>query len=141
MAALADMVLVVEAKEKSGTLITARLALDYNKELGVVPASIFSDHGRGSNELLKKGAFPITSGQDILEILNLDFSKEPQQKELDLSDFSREERAILEKLKEPLSKEEIQELTGLDITKINTSLSILEIKGVISEKLGKFRIL
>ncbi len=140
MAALADMVLVVEAREKSGTLITARLALDYNRELGAVPSSIFSDYGRGSNELLKKGAYPITSARDILEILNLDFSKEPKQKKLDLSDFSSEEKMILEKLKEPLSKEELQELTDLEITKVNTTLSILEIKGIITEKLGKFRI-
>ena len=64
MAGLADVVLVAEASEKSGTLITSRLALDYNKDLSVIPNSIFSDFSAGSNRLLKDGAHPIFSGQD-----------------------------------------------------------------------------
>jgi DNA processing protein len=139
MAGLVDLILVVEAAEKSGTLITARLALDYNKELAVIPASILSDFSAGSNRLLKEGASLVCSGQDILELLNMELPKNPKQKELDLSDFTENEKIILENLAEPQSKEELIEKTKLNITELNTNLSILEIKGVIIEKLGKFR--
>ena len=141
MAALADVVLIVEAAEKSGTLITARLAIDYNKDLAVIPNSIFSDFSVGSNKLLKSGAHPIFSGKEILELFGIDPDGEQKssQKELDFSDFTKNETKILKLLTEPKSKDLLQEESKLSITELNTTLSILEIKNVITEKLGKFR--
>ncbi len=138
MAGLADIVLVVEAKEKSGTLITARMALEYNKELTVIPNSIFSEYSKGSNTLLKQGAYPIFSGDDILELFGFN-DKIVKQKKLILDDFSEIEQKILNSLDEPKTKEELQKETGLNITELNTNLSILELKDVIKESLGKFR--
>src|SRR3990167_7120394 len=69
MAGLSKAILIVEAGEKSGTLITARLGLDYNREVGVVPGSIFSPQSHGTNQLIRQGATPITSSADILELL------------------------------------------------------------------------
>jgi DNA processing protein len=141
MAGLADLVLVVEASEKSGTLITARLALEYNKDLSVIPASIFSDFSAGSNQLLKQGAHPVFSGTEILELLgiNTESSKPLIQQKLDLSDFTKNEQIVLENLQEPKNKEQLQEESGLSVTELNTTLSILEIKGIIIQRLGKFR--
>ncbi len=139
MAGLADLVLVVEAGEKSGTIITAKLALDYNREVAVIPNSIFSNFSAGSNKLLKTGAQPIFSGKDILELLNLEFSDSPQQMEIDFSDLSEKEILILKFLQEPKSKKEIQEKTEMSISELNTLLSILEIKNLIIERMGKFR--
>jgi DNA processing protein len=141
MAGLADVVLVVEAAEKSGTLITARLTVDYNKDLCVIPSSIFSDFSAGSNRLLKQGAHPIFSGKEILELLGLDPENEKSvsQKKLNFDDFTETEIKILKSLTEPKNKEEIQEETKLNISELNTTLSILEIKDVVIEKLGKFR--
>ena len=138
MAGISDMVLIVEAKEKSGTLITARLALDYNKDLVVIPNSIFSEYSKGSNRLMKQGAPPIFCGNDILEILGLTENK-PKQKTLNLDDFSENEQKILKILEEPMNKQELQEKLNLNITQLNTELSILELKDVIKESLGKYR--
>jgi DNA processing protein len=71
MAAIADLVLVVEAEEKSGTQITARLALEYNKDVAIVPGSIFSIYSRGTLGLFKDGAHPVSSGEDILNLLDI----------------------------------------------------------------------
>lgn len=71
MAACADIVLIIEGGERSGTNITARLALDYNKTVGAVPGSIFSPLSHAPHELIRQGAFPITSSKDILDLLNL----------------------------------------------------------------------
>ena len=140
MAALSDAVLVVEASEKSGTLITARLALDYNKDLCSIPNSIFSNFSEGSNRLLKQGAHPVFSAKEILEIFGIDPENEKRnfQKKLDLNDFTEDEKIILDFLQEPKTKEEIEKNLNLNITKINTTLSILEIKNIISQRLGKF---
>ena len=70
MAGLADLVIAIECGMRSGTRITARLAIEYNRELGAVPHSIFSSAG-GSNELLKMGAHVIQSGGDVAEIVGL----------------------------------------------------------------------
>ena len=72
MAAISDLVLVIEAEEKSGTQITARLALEYNRDVAIVPGSIFSSHSRGTAKLFKDGAYPVMSSQDILELLKID---------------------------------------------------------------------
>lgn len=135
MAGMSDMVLVVEAQEKSGTLITAHLALDYNKELATIPNSIFSDYSNGSNRLLKEGAHPIFSGQDILEILNL--NGKIKQVELNFNDLNDNEKIILKKLTEPKTKDELLEETKLNISELSMQISILEIKGLIKESLGK----
>ncbi len=135
MAGIADLVLVVEAQEKSGTLITARLALDYNKDLAVIPNSIFSEYSAGSNKLLKEGAIPIFSGKDILEILNL--TGEVKQEKLNFDDLSENQKIILKKLGEPKTKNELLEESGLDVGTFGIEISILEIKGLIKESLGK----
>ena len=141
MAALADIVLVVEAAEKSGTLITARLAIDYNKDLATIPNSIFSEFSAGSNRLLKSGTHPVFSGKEILELLGIDPEGEEitSQKKLDFSDFTKTEQKILKLLTEPKDKKQLQEESKLSISELNTTLSILEIKDVVAEKLGKFR--
>ena len=139
MAALSDLVFVIEAKEKSGTLITAKLALEYNKNLATVPNSIFSDYSKGSNNLIKQGAYTILNGSDILEILNLNNIQEclfPQENKN--NNLSEEEVHILRLLSEPQSKDFLVKNSGFNISKLNTLLSILEIKGVIKESLGKY---
>lgn len=71
VAGISQAVLVIEAGEKSGSLITARLCADYNRELLVVPGSIFSDNSRGTHQFLKLGATPVTEASDVLLALNL----------------------------------------------------------------------
>lgn len=136
MAGLCDAVLVIEAEEKSGTLITARLAMEYNRDVLVVPGEIFSKNSTGTNKLIKDGAHPVTDVSDILNMLNI---KEDGEKEKTYDDCSEEEKEILEILDSPKTKEEVLEIFDKDISKLNIILSLLEIKGYIKESMGKIR--
>ena len=71
MAGCADAVLIIEAQMNSGTSITAGLAVDYNREVLVVPGSIINPHSSYCNELIKEGAIPITEAKDIIKNFNL----------------------------------------------------------------------
>jgi DNA processing protein len=76
MVGMADLVIVAEAREKSGTLITARMATDYNRDLLVVPNSIYSPYSKGSNDLIRQGAYIYTRPQDVCELLGFEYAVE-----------------------------------------------------------------
>jgi len=138
MAGMSSAVLIVEAEEKSGTLITARLATDYNRDVCVVPGSIFSQNARGPNELLRHGATPITSSSDLLEALGLD-EKDKSEKDF-LKNLSPDERQVVEILREPLQRDELIQKLRLPTNKVNILLSTMEIKGIVTEQLGLIRV-
>lgn len=125
--------IVVEAAEKSGTLITARLALEYNREVFAVPGSILSPLSQGANKLLKKGAHAITSSQDVLDILSL--SKEQVSECSPLPDtLSQEEKSILNALSAgPLSIQELVKQTTFTASVLNAHLTMLELNGFIKD--------
>lgn len=75
MVGVSDLVIIIEAREKSGTRITARLATDYNRDLMVIPNSIYSSYSKGSNELIKQGAYVYTEPKDIFQLLGLEFKE------------------------------------------------------------------
>ena len=138
MAGISQGTLVIEAEEKSGTLITARLAVEYNKNVYAVPGSIFSATSRGVNNLLRQGATPVTSSKDILEELGFverNFSED--QTQLDLSRYTPEEQEVLLLLDEPCTREEILATASAPTAQTLSTLTILEIKGVIRERMGK----
>lgn len=134
MAGISQGVLVIEAEEKSGTLITARMALDYNRTVFTVPGPIFSATSKGTNNLLRQGATPITCAKDLLEELGF---IEQQVGTLDLTLYTPEEQAILILLDEPLAREDILGALSAPLAQTLSILTILEIKGVIRERLGK----
>ncbi len=138
MAGLSRAVLIIEAEERSGTLITARLATEYNRDVFVVPNGIFSPGSRGSNQLLKQGAYPITSAEDILELFGLKKDNESFQERLPF-DLSPEEQKIFELLAEPMPRDELIRASEISASYGNTLLSVMEIKGIIIEKGGDFR--
>ena len=138
MAGLCRALLVIEAEEKSGTLITARLATEYNRDVLAVPGSIFSPSSLGTNSLIRQGATPITNANDILQALGFEPSDENIQR-ADLADCAPEELALLEILNEPLSKDELIRRSTRPAHEIQMTLSIMEIKGLIKEELGEIR--
>jgi len=140
MAGLSKATLIIEATEKSGTLITARLALDYNREVCAVPADIFSIFGKGSNKLLTQGATPITCSEDILQILGFDLQDTAPQMEMRFNECSKQEKLIIENIKEPKSRDELIRELEMPASQVSILLSSMEIKGLISESLGKIRI-
>ncbi len=125
-------VLVVEAPEKSGALITANFALDYNRDVFALVGSIFSENSRGTNNLIKSGAIPVTSSEDILRELGVNV--EQTKKEIILSPL---EEKIISALIEPMGRDDLIRKTGIAAREINSALSILEIRGIIKESGGE----
>ena len=138
MAGLSRAILVIEAGERSGTLITARLATEYNRDVYVIPNGIFSPGSQGSNKLLKQGAYPITESSDILELLHLKNDSESFQERLPF-ELSPEEQKVFDMLAEPLPRDFLIRNCGISASDGNTLLSIMEIKGIIIERGGDFR--
>ncbi|HEU0085964.1 MAG TPA: DNA-processing protein DprA [Candidatus Paceibacterota bacterium] len=146
MAGMCQATLVIEATEKSGTLITARLTLEYNRDLLAVPGSIFSQNSKGTNKLIHQGAVPIISAQDLLMALGFekDNGKHGDDENFlnDLrSNLSDLERKIFDLLElEPLEKDELVESLEMDVTEVNIILSAMEIKEIIKEEMGKIQL-
>lgn len=142
VAGLSKAALLIEAQEKSGTLITARMALDYNKEVLAVPGPINSDFSKGTNRLIRQGATPITSSEDILEALGFEIDKETaQNKQQNLFENARpEEKAVMKILTEPLERDELIRRMKMPTNEANALLSVMEIKELIREELGEIRL-
>jgi DNA processing protein len=132
MAALADLVIIIEAELQSGSMITARLGLDYHGSVGAVPGPIDAQMSTGPNELLRSGATLIRSADDILTELRI-HKNEYHVKDTDLS---INEQVVFDALTDPKSKYELIELLGTE-PHIMAAITTLEIKEVIIEKLGK----
>jgi DNA processing protein len=141
MAGLSCAVLIIEAEIKSGTLITSRLATDYNKDVLTVPGSIFSKTSEGPHMLIRLGATPITKTEDLLAALGFeDKNTAPRNLELAYTDCSDEEKKVIEILKEPKPRDEILHSLDLPVSQTNAVLSVMELKGLIKESLGEIRL-
>lgn len=139
MAGISHATLMIEAKELSGSLITARLTVEYNRELLVVPVSIFSEESKGTHQFLRLGATAITSPDDLLAALG--FAKRETAALSTLrEDLSETERRVFEIIASPRSRDELIGALDMPITDANVLLSTMEIKGLIVEELGVVRI-
>ena len=137
MAGISKAVLIIEAEEKSGTLITARLATEYNRDVLVVPGSINSPASRGTNWLLRQGATPITKPEDLLEALGFEVAEDKNKQAKLFADCSLEEKKVLDLLREPISRDELIRQMEMPTAAANAMLSVMEIKGLIKENLGE----
>ncbi|HHV16319.1 MAG TPA: DNA-protecting protein DprA [Gelria sp.] len=132
-------VVVVEAKEKSGALITADFALEQGRDVFAVPGPINSKTSAGPNNLIKQGAILVTGIEDILEeYYDINYTPETlQQNRLLLLDDN--EKLILEKLAhESLHFDELIQNCGLEIGTLSTALFKLEIEGIIKSLPGNY---
>lgn len=130
IAGISKGLVVIEAAEKSGALITAHQALEYNREVFAVPGDIFSSNSAGANNLIKLGAKPVAKPDDILEELNIKYAEKRKES---YAPKSAEEKKILDCLSgEPIHIDEISQKTGIDIALLGSLLIKMEIEGVIS---------
>ena len=133
-------IIVIEAKEKSGSLITAYHALEQGKEVFALPGNINSLFSKGTNKLIKDGAKILMDVEDIIEeVYELQQKiKEKKVDEIDYSDLSPLEIEILDTIKDgPIHGDMIAANTGINISTINGILTILELKGLIKELAGR----
>ncbi len=126
-------VLVVEGDVKSGAMITARFALEQDRELFAIPGSIFSPQSKGPNSLIQEGAKAVLNVEDILEELNL--SMVPQQMEIkEIVLTTDSEEALLRQLsREPLHVDEVCRKSGFPVSTVSSVLAMLELKGLVQQ--------
>lgn len=126
---LSDAVLITEASARSGTLNTAKFALEQGKEVFVVPGNITSPQSSGCNALIRQGAIPVTKVEDILEVIAPDLLQ--PQTQLALGD-NPAQAAILAQLQLGIRDgDELQRLSGVGAAEFATELTMLEINGLI----------
>lgn len=124
IAGLSRATLIVEATNKSGTMLTARLAMDENRLVFAVPGPIDQPGSEGPHRLIKDGAIPITSVDDLFQALDL------TQLTLNLPSASPEQSAILSTLtREPLTVDALVALTSLPTQNVLAALTELELQG------------
>lgn len=136
MAALSDAVLIIEAEEKSGTLITARQALELGRDIGAIPGNIFSKTSEGTNMLIREGAYPIRNIKDLHDLLHV--SVEEKENIID-ENLTEIEKIIIDLLNEPKEKDALLIESKLSPTDFLITISSLELKGKIKETFGEIR--
>lgn len=137
MVGLADAVLMIEAGEQSGTLITARLACEYNRELLCVPHRIGDTHGFGSHLFLRLGATLVTEPVHILEALRIPPRLAGDAVSVPLLEGN--EKTLYDLLTEARVRDDLVRLSKLSIGEALTALVTLELKGLAKEEFGAWR--
>ncbi|GAG40594.1 unnamed protein product, partial [marine sediment metagenome] len=133
MSGLSLGVLVVEARETSGALITVRWALEQNREVFAVPGSILSPASRGTNRLIQEGAKLVADSYDILEELNL--TVVAQQATLAEQIPTTDTESLIMKFlsSEPAHIDEVGRQCGLPIATVSSTLAMMELKGTVRQ--------
>lgn len=132
---LADGILVIEAGEKSGSLITAELGLDQGKEVFVVPGDIYNPCYRGSNRLIQSGAALVTKTRDILDGLGIfmDEDASVRKKKCEVM-LETSEKIVYSYLGlEPIHISELVRMSGLSLQRIMELLLSMEFKGIVRQ--------
>jgi DNA processing protein len=143
ISALSDVVLVVEAKEKSGTLITVDMALEQGREVYAVPGRCSDVLSMGCNQLIRQGALVATSYRDIMEDMKWQLKTlKPKKKKTDLSPNAAKVYNVMDVL--PLTQDLIliklsENQTMLNVTQLCQALLELEIKGYVIRESGQYR--
>ena len=126
-------VLVVEADESSGAIITAHIALEQNREVFAIPGSILSPMSRGTNTLIQEGAKLVRSCTDILEELNLTASVHQIEMKEMIPTSDLEARLLKHLSSEPTHIDQVCQKSGLAIATVSSNLAIMELKGLVRQ--------
>ncbi len=140
---LSKALIVVEAQEKSGSLITARLAAEQGRDVYAVPGNINSIYSKGTNGLIKDGAIPYTCIEDLSNII--DFKKNIVENQL--HELTLEEHQVMEVIKSGVRELDLIGIKlGMDIPYLNRLITLMELKGLVESvgyntfeiKIGRF---
>jgi len=140
MAGLSHATLVIEAQMKSGTLITSKFATEYNRDIFAVPGSIFSTLSEGPHMLIRLGATPITTGEELRLALGFK-NEEKRTKKINVADLSKEELVVVTLLSSPLPRDELVDALDMNVASAQALLGAMEIKEIITEQGGEMRLI
>ncbi|MBI1854873.1 MAG: DNA-protecting protein DprA [Chloroflexi bacterium] len=130
---LSMAVVVVEAGETSGALITAEFAAEHGREIFAVPGSILAPQSKGTNKLIQNGALPLLTPQDIMQALNLTRVGEQKAARKILPADAVEAQLLNLLNHEPIHVDEIRNQTGLPVEKVSAALVMMELKGMVRQ--------
>lgn len=141
MAGMSHAVIVIEAELVSGTLITSKLATDYNRDVGAVPGQIYSKLSDGPNMLISKGAKVIRSSDDILEMLDMAKSEDQTIQSKLFPELTHNQKTIIDYLSiEPHTSEQLINRSGINVREFTGIISVLEINNIIEEINGEYKL-
>lgn len=126
-------VLVAEAGDTSGAMITARMALEQNREVFAIPGSILSAVSRGTNSLIQEGAKLVRDYTDILEELNLKTVARQMEMKEALPGSDTEALLLRELSAEPTHIDEVCQKSGLPVSMVSSTLTVMELKGIVKQ--------
>lgn len=135
---LSKAVVVVEAGHKSGAMITAKFAADQGREVFAVPGNINAPQSRGTNQMIQDGAYPLLRPEDILSVLDLEMIEEKKSARVVLPGDAVEAELYSLLTNEPQHIDEIGARSDLSIEEISSTLTIMELKGLVRQ-LGGMR--
>ena len=126
-------VVVIEAGETSGALITAEFAAEQGREVFAVPGSILAPQSKGTNKLIQNGALPLLSVNDLMQALDLTRMSEQKAARRIIPADETEARLMKVLSEEPLHVDEIRNQTELPIEKVSATLALMELKGMVRQ--------
>lgn len=127
-------VLVIEAGEKSGALMTAGFALEQGREVFAIPGNITAKGSIGTNRLIRDGAIPVVSSQDVLDALNIERMAHQTKARAELPSLTDVEQIVIEMVtQEPWHIDEICRQSDLPIAQVSSALTMLQLKGLVRE--------
>jgi DNA processing protein len=130
---LSMAVVVIEAGETSGALITAEFAAEQGREIFAVPGNILAPQSKGTNKLIQQGALPLLSASDIMQALNLTRVGQHKAARKALPADEVEAKLLTAMGEEPLHVDEIRSHTGLPVEKVSATLVMMELKGMVRQ--------
>jgi len=126
-------VIIVEAGERSGALITTNFALEQNRDVFAVPGNINSPASQGTNKLIQEGAKLVTRVEDVLEELNLHMVAERTAVQLVLPETAEEIALYTQLSAQPVHIDDLSRSTGLPSALVSSTLTLMELKGMVQQ--------
>jgi len=139
VSALSVGTIVIEAPARSGSLATARFAMEQNRTVLVAPGPAVSSHYSGSHALIRDGAALVTNVQQVLEELGMGGAEAERQTNFSfLDDRQKAIVAVLKQIAEPASVDRLSALSKLNVVELNQQLTLLLLQGVVQEQGGNY---